>query len=258
MHAANNQLSGFGGVWQIFLFNWHFYVAALILDLTAALFLVWFPAPAAIRVAVVAVSGTASFWAVSSLLVSHYIYDRSQLYQWDWLTEIVKRNPASWANIHAGLDQTSESLIRLFPAAQRRILDIYASSEMSAPSIRRARRKSEIPVVTENADPLSLPLKDCECDTIFLIFVAHELRRRDARLRFFCEIGRALGPNGCIVLVEHLRDWKNFLAYGPGALHFFSRREWLTLAAQADLKVADELCITPFVACFVLDKNPSS
>lgn len=257
MHAANSQPNSFSGVWQIFLYNWHFYAAALVLDLIAVVFLVRFSPPAAIRLTVMLGSAIASFWAVSSLLVSHYIYDRSRLYQWNWLAAVVKRNPVSWANIHAGLDQTSEALIRLFPAARRRILDIYVSSEMSEPSIERARHHMETAAAPEKADPLALPLKNCECDTVFLIFVAHELRRQEARLQFFREVGRALKPSGCVVLVEHLRDWKNFLAYGPGALHFFSRREWLTVGSQAGFKVADELRITPFVGCFVLAKTPA-
>lgn len=257
MHTANNQPSHFSGVWQIFLYNWHFYAAALVLDLIAVVFLVRFSPPAAIRLAVMLGSAIASFWAVSSLLASHYIYDRSRLYQWDWLAPVVKGNPVSWANIHAGLDQTSEALIRLFPAARRRILDIYDSSEMGEPSIERARHHIETAAAPEKADPKALPLKNCECDTIFLIFVAHELRRQEARLQFFREVGRALKPSGCVVLVEHLRDWQNFLAYGPGALHFFSRREWLTVGRQAGFKVAYELRITPFVGCFVLAKTPA-
>lgn len=244
-------------MWQIFLYNWHFYAMALVLDLIAMVFLLRFSPPAAIRLAVMLGSAIASFWAVSSLLVSHYIYDRSRLYQWNWLPAVVKRNPVSWANIHAGLDQTSEALIRLFPAARRRILDIYDSSEMSEPSIERARHHTETAAAPEKADPQALPLENCECDTVFLIFVAHELRRQEARLQFFHEVGRALEPSGCVVLVEHLRDWKNFLAYGPGALHFFSRRAWLTVASQAGFEVASELRITPFVGCFVLAKTPA-
>jgi hypothetical protein len=177
MHAANNQPGSFSGVWQIFLYNWHFYAAALVLDLIAVVFLARFSPPVVIRLAVMLGFAIASFWAVSSLLVSHYIYDRSRFYQWNWLAAVVKRNPVSWANIHAGLDQTSEALIRLFPAAQHRILDIYVSSEMSEPSIERARHHIGTVAAPEKADPQALPLKNCECDTVFLIFVAHELRR---------------------------------------------------------------------------------
>src|ERR1700688_1557283 len=139
MPAAHNQSGSFSGVWRIFLYNWHFYAAALVLDLIAAVFLVQFSPPAAVCFAVTLGAAISSFWALSSLLVSHYIYDCSRLYQWNWLAAVMKRNPVSWANIHAGLDQTSEALIRLFPAAQRRILDVYVPSEMSEPSIERAR-----------------------------------------------------------------------------------------------------------------------
>ena len=255
MHA-DNQFGSFSGVWRIFLYNWHFYATAAAFDLIATVFLVRFSLPATVRFAVMLGAVISSFWALSSMLVSHYIYDRSRLYQWNWLAAVVTPNPVSWANIHAGLDQSSEALIRLFPAAQRRTLDVYVPSEMSEPSIARARRRTVTAAVPERANPRALPLKNCECDTIFLLFVAHELRRQEARLQFFREVGRALKPGGRVVLVEHLRDWKNFLAYGPGVLHFFSRREWLSVGNQAGFKLAEELRITPFVGCFVFAKNP--
>ncbi len=102
MHAANNQPSSFSGVWQIFLYNWHFYAAALVLDLIAVIFLVEFSPSPAIRLAVMLGSAIVSFWAVSSLLVSHYIYDRSRLFQWNWLASVVNRNPVSRKSGSAG------------------------------------------------------------------------------------------------------------------------------------------------------------
>src|SRR6266481_1381462 len=98
MHVPDNQSGSFNGVWQIFLYNWHFYAAALVLDLIAAVFLVRFSSPAVVRLAVMLGAAISSFWALSSLMVSHYIYDRSRLYQWNWLGAVVKRNPASWSN----------------------------------------------------------------------------------------------------------------------------------------------------------------
>ena len=98
------------------------------------------------------------------------------------------------------------------------------------------------------------PLRDAEFETIFLIFVAHELRHRSARLRFFREVVRSLKPGGRVVLVEHLRDFNNFVAYGPGALHFFSRSEWLRVCSQAGLFSLAELSVTPFIRCLVFTK----
>jgi SAM-dependent methyltransferase len=239
---------------QIVVYNWHFYAAALLFDSLAVILMVRLHLPVATRLLICLIAALATFWALSSLLVSHYVYDRSRLYRWDWLTHVLP-SPGVWANIHAGLDQTSAPLTQLFPTPRRRILDIYIPSEMSEPSIRRARHQARPAQAAEKANPAALPLVDCECDTIFLIFAAHELRRREARLRFFREMNRALQPGGRVVLVEHLRNWNNFLAYGPGALHFFSRREWLTVSNLADLQVINECGITPFVRCFVLAKR---
>lgn len=255
MRAADSQTGGFSGAWQIFLYNWHFYVAAFILDLLAVLLWVRFPLRSEVRIAICLLAVVATFWALSSLLVSHYVYDRSQLYRWTWLAAVLKKNPEVWTNIHAGLDQTTDSLKRLFPSERSRVLDIYLPSEMSEPSIERARRHAQSSFPAEKANPTNLPLKDGECDTVFLIFVAHELRRRKAKLRFFRELNRALQPGGCVVLVEHLRDLNNFLDYGPGAFHFFSRREWLTLSRQSNFNITGELRVTPFVRCLLLTKR---
>jgi SAM-dependent methyltransferase len=196
-----------------------------------------------------------TYFVVASLAISHYVYDRSPLYRWNWLTGILPHTPAAFANLHAGLDQTSPALQRLFPEARRRILDIHTAAQMSEPSIERARRRAPANPASESADFAALPMVDAACDTIFLIFAAHELRSHDARLTLFRELHRSLEPGGCVVLIEHLRDWKNVFAYGPGALHFFSRREWLTVAAEAGFQVGAQRSVTPFVACFVLTKN---
>ena len=69
------------------------------------------------------------------------------------------------------------------------------------------------------------------------------------------QTARALDDQGCVVLVEHLRDWKNFLAFGPGFLHFHSRRSWLRTIHDAGLAIVQEGSITPFVTCFVLCRS---
>ena len=95
---------------------------------------------------------------------------------------------------------------------------------MSEPSIARARRRNAAAAAPEKADPRALPLKNGECDTVFLLLVAHELRRQEARLQFFREVGRALKPGGCVVFVEHLQEsGKTFWLMGREA--FISIRE---------------------------------
>ena len=253
-HTIAEPFSRYQGVRQILIYNWPFYVAACLIDILAIVVMSQVVLPQLMLIGVYGITGLATFWGLSSLLVSYYIYDRSPLYEWRWLPVLLSRAPQSWANIHAGLDQTSDPLLRMFPGTERRVLDIYTPSEMSEPAIERARRSATIPLV-EPANPFALPLEDQSCDTIFLIFAAHELRRHNARVRFFCELRRALERGGSILLVEHLRDWKNFLAYGPGALHFFSRREWMTVGSHSGLHVAREVSVTPFVRCFVFTES---
>ena len=79
-----------------------------------------------------------------------------------------------------------------------------------------------------------------------------ELRSVAARGALFTELRRVLGPGGRIVIAEHLRDWANFLAFGPGFLHFHSRRTWADCFSRHRFDIHREFSITPFVRVFVL------
>ncbi len=252
MHNAAKQPGPFDGVSQILIYNWHFYAAALAFDLIIALLLIALPQHTAWRAPLCVIAIPPTFWAISSVVVSHYVYDSSPLYRWEWLRTVLNSDGGALLNIHAGLDQTTAPLFRIFPEARITSIDIYSTSQMTEPSIARARRRAQPPSAHNTADPAALPFADAAFDTVFLIFAAHELRSHDAKLALFRELHRILKQHGRIVFVEHLRDRNNFLAYGPGCFHFFSRREWLSAASEADLRIISNRTVTPFVACFVL------
>jgi len=86
---------------------------------------------------------------------------------------------------------------------------------------------------------------------------AHEVRDADQRVELFREAARILTENGQVLLAEHLRDWRNFVAFGPGFLHFHSRVEWLRVAREAGLSLEREGPVTPLVHWFVFRKSRS-
>jgi SAM-dependent methyltransferase len=241
----------YAGMLQILRYNLPMYLAALAGCLAVALALALLPLPRPLAALAALGAAGALFWSVSSLLASHWVYDLSPLSTWSWLAGLFPSPPRRWASLHAGLDETFGALERLFPEGGT-TLDVHDPREMTEPSIERARRLA--PAMADPADFRALPFPDGSLDAVFLIFAAHELRRPASRLRFFREIARALVPGGRVVLVEHLRDGRNFLVFGPGFVHFLARREWLRLARESGLAVRRESRITPFVAVLVLEK----
>ena len=239
------------GLLEIFDYNRSFYLrtfagamAALLLSVYLAL------AP---RILILFAVGVALFWICSSLLVSHYVYDRSKLYSLSWLPGCLSRVPRRWINIHAGIDECSAVIGSMFPGAKGQTIDIYDPRKMTEPSIKRARRAHG--VSAPPAEPQRLPVEDNYVDAAFLIFAAHELRHPEDRVQLLREVARVLHIGGDLVLVEHLRDWANFFAFGPGFLHFFSKRTWVDAVNSAGLTIRLQTAVTPFVHVFVLQKQ---
>ena len=245
-------MKGFTGAWQIIQYNLRFYLASLAGCLLVAFVLWRVPLPDWLRAVLVGFIALAAGWTVSSVAVSYYIYDRSRLYRFDWAREMVPGPVNRWVNVHAGLDASSLALKRLFPEAQFLVLNIFDTRAMTEPAIKRARRLTGSPVPALEADFRALPVAGGSCDAAFVILAAHELRRARAREAFFAELHRLLAPGGRVLLVEHLRDAANFLAFGPGAFHFLARSDWERAVRGAGLGVCHEARITPFVHALLL------
>ena len=239
------------GLLQIFKYNRPFYIRTLSGVIGASILSLCLPL--ALRPLPLLAACAAVFWSCSSLLVSHYVYDRTTFYSLCWLDGCLSRPPACWINIHSGIDETSLVIASLFPGSEGQIVDIYDPLEMTEPSIERARHIAAAPAAS--ADWRALPAPDQEFDAAFLIFAAHELRHHEARVQLFREVARVLRPGGELVLVEHSRDWANFLAFGPGFLHFFSERTWQNAANAAGLPIRLHRSLTPFVHVFVLRRE---
>jgi SAM-dependent methyltransferase len=251
--GASTARGQFAGVLQIVRYNWTLYVAALA-GTIVVIGIVNLVHPIAIIAWLLMLGAAAGLgWLVLSLVVSHYIYDRSALYRWDWIREQVGGHPRHIVNIHAGLDETSEALQRLFPAGELSVLDIYDKVAMPEPSIARARNEARPDAI--EADFRSLPLQSQSADLVTLIFTAHELRQPADRDAFFSDVARILTPTGVLLLVEHLRDSWNFAAFGPGAFHFWPRSEWLRTCGQAGLALRSELRRTPFVRALLFGRE---
>lgn len=240
------------GVLQILQFNQRMYLMAAFGIVAAAFAWPFLPFPGRMALLICAVPGM--FWTISSLLASHYIYDRFPIYDFRWIAGQLTRSPRRWINIHSGFDETSGPLAAILPGEDNQVVDIFDARIMTESSIRQAR------LVSRNATPAisgrynQLPFDTASFDAAFAIFAAHELRGHEQRVDLFQEIVRILMRGGELVLMEHTRDWPNFLAFGPGFLHFFSGKEWRNVASEAGLVLRTELAMTPFVHVYVLRK----
>jgi ubiquinone/menaquinone biosynthesis C-methylase UbiE len=242
----------FAGVTKIVRFNVQFYIVSAVGLMAASLLVASRRLPPWLELVVLCCAAVVAFWTLSSLLVSWYVYDYAGVTRWQWLRHRVPVPVHRWANIHAGLDESTSALRDLLPEAEGSAIDIYDSGEMTEPSIARARRIHRSIESFRPGKHDALPLSDNDCDAIFLLFAAHEVRAAEHRTKLLRETARVLRERGHVVLVEHLRDWKNFLAFGPGFLHFHSKRNWLRSIRDAGLFVEQESQVTPFVQCFVL------
>lgn len=237
------------GVARMVRFNWPEYALAVAVIAGGA----GIAARAAVAPIVAAgwvAAGLAGWWLAASFVAGWLVYDRSPLYAWRWATSLLARRPDRWLNVTVGFDESTVVLRDLLGPGD--VVDVYDPGRMTETSIRRARasRPAERGTVVTRHD--RLPYADRVFDVAFLVFAAHELRERADRAALFGEIGRILRPGGELLLVEHPRSPANVAAFGPGAMHFLPRGEWLRLARHAGLAVVARRAQTPFVEalCF--------
>ena len=240
-------MSKYSGVLKVLRFNWPWYAGAVLVTIAVGAAL-WFGLLADPWVACAGFGlALADTWLLLSLVVSHVVYDRSAVARGGWLNGEVATTVAIF---HLGQDEASAHAARLLPTAHRQTFDVFDSSCSGSPSLRRARAEAETFSTVAAHD--QLPLADSSIELSLVIFAAHELRHAATRMAFFCELARIISPTGRVLVVEHLRDSWNLLAYGPGAFHFLARRTWLQTFSQAGLRVTQETALTPWVRRFEL------
>ena len=242
----------FQGVWNIIRFNWHFYLLSFGVLLTV--FVLAFVINDAYKFYLIALGLLIAITTFISLAVSFFVYDLSGLYELTWVNEVRQIEKGKLVNINAGFDETSLLLQEKFKGHELIVFDFYDPLKHTEVSIKRARKAYPPYPNTVQVSTTNLPLKSNHVDRVFVILSAHEIRNEAERVSFFKELNRILDSDGQIVVVEHLRDIPNFLAYNIGFFHFHSKGTWRTTFEKAKLKIVKELKITPFISTFILEK----
>ncbi len=242
----------FQGIKNIIYFNWHFYIIFLLLVIGGISILPIIPPPYAGYLEVVLYISTLS--TLISLIVSWLVYDVSDLYQFHFIKDL---KGLQVLNIHAGFDESSAILKEKSPSTLA-IADFYDPQKHTEISIKRARKcypnSDECIPIKSN----QFPFEKNYFDRVFLIFSAHEIRDREERKTFLKELLRILHPDGEVLLLEHRRDWKNFLVYNVGFFHFYSEKEWLNNFKQAGFKLEEKQGIHQLITAYKFKKNGST
>ena len=239
----------FQGVLNILSFNRHFYIVGLIvlvIIIMSRLLLQW-PTTLLWLIIIAFVYGL-----IMPLVVSAYVYDFSNYYRFDWLKNLSfdTTEKLNIVNINAGFDETSFILKNKFPNAFIKVYDFYNKEEHTEPAIVRARKVSKIFPETKNITTKKIPLNANSTDVIFLLSAIHEIRSHNEKVIFLKECHRICNSQGKVVMVEHLRDIPNFLAFSIGYTHFFSASVWKKAFKEAGFSSLEETKFTPFMSIF--------
>ncbi|MFP5342426.1 MAG: YndJ family transporter [Candidatus Limnocylindria bacterium] len=216
-------------------------VLALIVSLASLPLLARIPlAIAGVAAIVMTVAAIATIW---------WVFERSADRRWAWVTGQAGR-PRRWLNLTAGFDDSS-AMLRRSLGGEGRSIDVLDPTQGLERPLARARRRFPPPGPSVAPAAVDAAVDPGGADVVFLLMSAHEAHG-NARTDLLRSAARALAPGGRIILVEHLRDAANVLAFGPGAWHFSSRDEWMATTRVAGLRLVDEARLGPFVAGFAL------
>ena len=239
----------FQGVLNILSFNRHFYViglGALLLLYVSRFFFTW--SPMAFAIIVIAFL----YGLIMPLIVSAWVYDFSRFYEFQWLKQQISGDEKvnRIVNINAGFDETSFIIKHEFPNSDLQVFDFYNARQHTEPAIVRARKVSMVFPNTQTIASNVIPVSDASIDLVFLLSAAHEIRSQEEKIGFLKECRRICKPQGKVIMVEHLRDFPNFLAFSVGFTHFFSRATWKNAFERAGFATFRETKFTPFMSVF--------
>ncbi|MGO1974146.1 MAG: hypothetical protein ACTH2Q_14420 [Propionibacteriaceae bacterium] len=191
---------------------------------------------------------TAAYAVPASLLASWWTYDLSPLPRWRFFTAHLSGETRRILLVIAGFDEVSATLAEVFGDSRIDVVDVVAEPEAT---VRRARKlyPAEAPVI----DPRALGEASGDYDLVLFAQSAHEIRDPLTRATMFAAARSAVRDGGAVVVVEHLLDLPNAVAFGPGALHFHTERAWLASFAAGGLRVRQHSTVMPLVHCWVLE-----
>ena len=239
----------FQGVLNILDFNRHFYIygIAALLALLGIAFFLQIP-----KLLILLLLIGFAYGLLMPLIVSAYVYDFSNYYKMAWLDDYIKdkSRPFKVVNINAGFDETSFLVQNKLPNAQIQVYDFYDADQHTEKAIVRARRVTQEFPNTKQIATNSILDENNSKDIIFLLSSAHEIRAYDEKVKFLKECHRICKSDGRVIMVEHLRDIPNFLAFTIGFNHFFSKKVWRNAFKDSGFSKIDEKKFTPFMSIF--------
>lgn len=239
----------FQGVLNILSFNRHFYVFGIIvLALIIASHILFNWSNTLYWILLLAFI----YGLIMPLIVSAYVYDFSGYYDFNWLKKLkfTDSKETQILNINAGFDETSFIIKNLFPESDLKVFDFYNPKQHTEPAIIRARKVSLVYPNTQQIISNTIPLQDNSVDYIFLLSAVHEIRTQEEKIQFLKECHRVSKSTGNVIMVEHLRDFPNFVAFSIGFTHFFSKKTWQNAFIGAGFSSFTETKFTPFMSIF--------
>ena len=239
----------------VVVFNWHFFLIAALACAVGILGIIYLDV-SWIRIVLGLGVAAGIYFMIVSIIASYFVYDHSDLYKLSWWPDRVMPDGASDAVlVHAGFDPASRKLAKKYSDMNLRILDFFDDDTTTETSIRTARKLFP-PLEGETQIKIDAwPLDDGSQDVVFAISAAHEIRNNDERATFFHEANRVLRKGGRLVVVEQLRDVRNFLAFGGAVLHFLSHATWIQSFSAGGFGKPDEFWISPWMKAFVLTSD---
>lgn len=238
----------FEGVWNVVRFNWHFYVIVFgIMGLILAVFPMFPDFYQALSLTLVFIM---IMPVLISLFVTYQVYDNTSLYEMEWLEEY--GDDIEIASFNAGFDETTLLMRDKKPQANVTALDFYDPEHHTEISIKRANKAYPHLPGTLKIKTNNIPLEENSIDLAVGFLSMHEIRDKPERIMFFKNLQTILKEEGEIVIIEHLRDIPNFLAYNIGFVHFLSAATWQKTFKEAGFVVKEEKKINPLMTKFTL------